>query len=61
MIGMTAKIMLPFDPLGKQGPKEPLADVVTILNLLFWSRGKERREETIPQVVGDPDKKGASY
>ena len=52
MIGMTVKIMLPFDPLGKQGPKEPLADVVTIL---------EPKEETIPQVVDDPDKKGASY
>jgi ribosomal protein uS3 len=31
MIGMTVKIMLPHDPTGKTGPKQPLSDVITIL------------------------------
>jgi small subunit ribosomal protein S3e len=48
MIGMTVKIMLPHDPTGKMGPKEPLADVVTIL---------EPKEEVVPRVAEDPDKK----
>ena len=31
MLGVKVKIMLPQDPEGKLGPKNPLSDIVTIL------------------------------
>lgn len=31
MLGVTVRIMLPHDPTGKDGPKTPLSDVITIL------------------------------
>jgi len=31
VLGVKVKIMLPFDPSGKTGPKIPLPDMVTIL------------------------------
>lgn len=31
MLGVKVKIMLPQDPEGKAGPKQPLSDIVTIL------------------------------
>lgn len=31
VLGVTVKIMLPHDPTGKEGPKTPLSDVITIL------------------------------
>ncbi len=47
VLGVTVSIMLDHDPSGKEGPKAPLSDVITILDL------KEETllppEETIPQ------------
>merc|ERR1711865_655991 len=48
MIGVHVEIMLPHDPTGKQGPKQPLSDVVTIL---------EPKDEDVLPVVSD-DKGG---
>ncbi|CAM9241706.1 unnamed protein product [Ascophyllum nodosum] len=31
VLGVTVSIMLPHDPTGKEGPKTPLSDVITIL------------------------------
>eukprot|EP00953_Heterococcus_sp_UTEX-ZZ885_P032819 17119-Heterococcus_DN1.PRE.1 len=31
MLGVIVRIMLPHDPTGKDGPKIPLSDVITIL------------------------------
>ena len=31
MLGATVAIMLPHDPTGREGPKKPLSDIVTIL------------------------------
>ena len=31
VLGIKVKIMLPYDPTGKQGPKRPLPDSVTVL------------------------------
>merc|ERR1711939_763079 len=39
MIGISVKIMLPWDPEGKLGPKTPMPDVVTIF---------EPKEEVVP-------------
>lgn len=39
VLGIKVKIMLPHDPQGKNGPKIPLPDVITIL---------EPKEDTIP-------------
>ena len=30
MLGIKVKIMLPWDPVGKTGPKKPLPDHVTV-------------------------------
>ncbi len=47
VLGVTVSIMLDHDPSGKEGPKAPLSDVITILDL------KEETllppEEAIPQ------------
>eukprot|EP00126_Sphaerothecum_destruens_P005621 Sdes_comp18927_c0_seq3m9396 len=42
VLGIKVKIMLPWDPTGKQGPKKPLPDMVTIM---------EPKEE---RVVSEP-------
>merc|ERR1712047_70609 len=39
VLGIKVKIMLPFDPTGKTGPKKPLPDNVSIV---------EPKEETLP-------------
>merc|ERR1711963_894406 len=39
VLGIKVKIMLPFDPAGKTGPKKPLPDNVSIV---------EPKEETLP-------------
>ena len=39
MLGIKVKIMLPWDPSGKIGPKKPLPDHVSIV---------EPKEETLP-------------
>mmetsp|Transcript_5371 Transcript_5371/g.13031 ORF Transcript_5371/g.13031 Transcript_5371/m.13031 type:complete len:227 (+) Transcript_5371:127-807(+) len=39
VIGIKVKIMLPWDPSGKTGPKNPLPDVVTVL---------EPKEDVVP-------------
>merc|ERR1711894_22175 len=41
VLGIKVKIMLPWDPTGKQGPKKPLPDNVNIV---------EPKEETIPDI-----------
>merc|ERR1719315_663602 len=41
VLGIKVKIMLPWDPTGKQGPKRPLPDHVNIV---------EPKEETIPDI-----------
>jgi small subunit ribosomal protein S3e len=40
MIGITVKIMLPWDPEGKLGPKVPMPDVVTVF---------EPKDDVVPQ------------
>ena len=51
-MGIKVKIMLPWDPTGKTGPKKPLPDHVSIV---------EPKEEILPtgpsseQVGGKPD------
>lgn len=42
VLGVKVKIMLEWDPTGKNGPKKPLPDMVTIL---------EPKEEPEPVVV----------
>jgi len=42
MVGCHVKIMLPFDPTGKSGPKVPVADVVTII---------EPKDDVPPPIV----------
>jgi small subunit ribosomal protein S3e len=32
MLGVIVMIMLPHDPTGKEGPKTPLSDIITILD-----------------------------
>ena len=32
VLGVKVKIMLPWDPTGKEGPKKPLPDNITILD-----------------------------
>ncbi|XP_077984453.1 small ribosomal subunit protein uS3A-like [Glandiceps talaboti] len=52
VLGIKVKIMLPWDPMGKIGPKKPLPDHVSIV---------EPKDEVIPsqptseQKVGKPD------
>jgi small subunit ribosomal protein S3e len=52
VLGIKVKIMLPWDPTGKTGPKKPLPDHVSIV---------EPKEEVLPaspsseQVGGKPD------
>merc|ERR1711931_528554 len=41
VLGIKVKIMLPWDPTGKQGPKRPLPDHVNIV---------EPKEETFPDI-----------
>merc|ERR1712121_118424 len=41
VLGIKVKIMLPWDPTGKQGPQRPLPDHVNIV---------EPKEETIPDI-----------
>uniref|UniRef100_A0A6P7G9K4 40S ribosomal protein S3 n=1 Tax=Diabrotica virgifera virgifera TaxID=50390 RepID=A0A6P7G9K4_DIAVI len=40
VLGIKVKIMLPWDPSGKTGPKKPLPDNVSVV---------EPKEETLPQ------------
>lgn len=47
VLGIKVKIMLPWDPAGKTGPKKPLPDNVTIA---------EPKEETIPAGPGSEHK-----
>ena len=52
VLGIKVKIMLPWDPTGKTGPKKPLPDHVSIV---------EPKDEVLPtgptseQVGGKPD------
>merc|ERR1711968_182830 len=50
MIGISVKIMLPWDPEGKLGPKNPMPDVVTIF---------EPKEEVVPMPSKDAAKDAA--
>ena len=47
VLGIKVKIMLPWDPTGKTGPKKPLPDNVTIA---------EPKEETPPTAPGSEHK-----
>lgn len=42
VLGIKVKIMLPHDPTGKIGPKDPLPDVVTVI---------EAKEESFPTTA----------
>ena len=47
VLGIKVKIMLPWDPTGKTGPKKPLPDNVAIAN---------PKEEVLPQGPGSEHK-----
>ena len=49
VLGIKVKIMLPWDPTGKIGPKRPLPDHVSIV---------EPKEEVIPQTPISEQKGG---
>merc|ERR550519_1472019 len=49
VLGIKVKIMLPWDPTGKQGPKRPLPDHVNIV---------EPKEEAIPDIPESQQKEG---
>lgn len=46
VLGIKVKIMLPWDPSGKNGPKKPLPDNVSVV---------EPKEEIPPAVPSKPD------
>ncbi|XP_026465753.1 40S ribosomal protein S3-like [Ctenocephalides felis] len=47
VLGIKVKIMLPFDPAGKQGPKKPLPDNVSVV---------DPKEEPLPTVPSSESK-----
>ena len=49
VLGIKVKIMLPWDPTGKTGPRRPLPDHVSIV---------EPKEEIIPSVPSSEQKGG---
>lgn len=50
VLGIKVKIMLPFDPTGKKGPKKPLPDTIQII---------EPKEEVMPTVPSASNDEGA--
>lgn len=58
VLGIKVKIMLPWDPNGKNGPKKPLPDNVTVvepkeedLPMAPMSDIKALKAETVPHSV----------
>ena len=49
VLGIKVKIMLPWDPTGKTGPKKPLPDHVSIV---------EPKEEILPTAPSSEQKGG---
>ncbi|KAG0331785.1 40S ribosomal protein S3 [Podila horticola] len=58
VLGVKVKIMLPWDPTGKMGPKNPLPDMVTIMEpkeeAPITAPISESREEAAPAPVAAP-------
>jgi len=58
VLGVKVKIMLPWDPTGKMGPKTPLPDMVTIMEpkeeAPITAPISESREEAAPAPVAAP-------
>lgn len=58
VLGIKVKIMLPWDPSGKQGPKKPLPDNVSVVepkeetqNVIPSSEGKLIKPDAVPISV----------
>jgi len=51
VLGIKVKIMLPFDPTGKKGPKKPLPDTIHV---------HEPKEEILPTVPSASNDEGAA-
>lgn len=47
VLGIKVKIMLPFDPTGKRGPKKPLPDTIQVIN------PKDEILPTVPSASND--------
>ncbi|KAF9287897.1 40S ribosomal protein S3, partial [Linnemannia elongata] len=58
VLGVKVKIMLPWDPTGKMGPKTPLPDMVTIMEpkeeAPILAPVSESREEVVAPVAVAP-------
>lgn len=52
VLGIKVKIMLPFDPTGKRGPKKALPDVIHVL---------EPKEEILPTVPSASNDEGVHH
>eukprot|EP00961_Rhodomonas_salina_P023183 311416-Rhodomonas_salina.1 len=59
VLGIRLKIMLPHDPEGKNGPKTPLPDTVTILvaHACACSRADPKEDKPIVQPAKGADEK----